>query len=162
MEQFGRLRSAFAGGTLLLAFAGGPAEAGDGQAGGQLLTCAATTADSGTVLLGDLRVGVAANYVRASATVRLSMHDGTVREYALNGRADPIGKQLTPNQASPGFAYPGFACTVQFPGITSVRNCHGSNQRRACEVGVQMFGMPMAFSVSLTAARVQVREARLP
>ncbi len=73
-----------------------------------------------------------------------------------------MDKPLRPNQTTPGFAYPGFACAIRYPAITSVHNCGGSNKKRTCEVGLQMFGTPLSFAVSLTAERVKVREATLP
>ncbi len=104
-------------------------------------------------------MGVANTYFWATAKVHLLMRDGSNRDYALNGRADPIDKHLRPNHAAPGFAYPGFACTVRHTAIASVQNCHGGNKRRTCEIGLQMFGVSMAYSVSLTAERLTARLA---
>ena len=166
-EMSGRLRrgglaSAVAGGIALLASAFVSAEAGEAQSANQLIACAATRADVAAVSLDGLRFGLADTYAWATATVRLLMRDQSTRQYALFGRADPIDKQMPPNRASPGFAYPGFACTIQYPAITSVRNCYGSKSRRSCEIGIELFGSPMAYSVALTAQRVKVREATLP
>jgi hypothetical protein len=153
MGQSRALLPAIAGGLLMLA-AGAPVEAGE------LVTCRATAPNVVDVSLNDLRMGVGSTYFWATAKVRLSMRDGSKREYALNGRADPIDKQLLPNHAAPGFSYPGFACTVTYRAIAAVQNCRGSNKRRTCEIGVQIFGVPMAYSVSLTAERlIKVREA---
>lgn len=153
--------SAIAGGFCLLAFAILPAEAGEAAPANQLVVCRPTGADVAAVSVHDLRVGTAGAYFWAAARVRLEMRNGANREYVLKGRADPISKQLTPNRASPGFAYPGFACTVQHQAIAAVRNCRGSDKRRFCDVGVQIFGVPMAYSVSLTAERL-VRNAAAP
>jgi hypothetical protein len=149
-----QLQSAMAGGVLLLAGGGLSAEAGE------LVTCQPTAANVADVSVNNLRMGMESTYFWATARVRLKMRDGSNREYALNGRADPIGKQLPPNHAAPGFAYPGFACTVRHTAIASVRNCRGGNKRRTCEIGVQMFGVSTAYSVSLTAERlIKVRQA---
>ena len=153
MGRSEQLRSVIAGGVLLLAACGVSAEAGE------LVTCQATAANVADVSVNNLRLGMEPKYFWATAKVRLLMRDGSKREYALNGRADPIDKQLRPNNAAPGFSYPGFACTVTYSAIAAVRNCRGSNKRRTCEVGVQMFGMSMAYSVSLTAERLTARLA---
>jgi hypothetical protein len=157
-EQFRRLRPSIGAAAGLLALAA-PAVADDVRPAGQLITCSTTRADAASVSVSDLHLGVTDAYVWARARLHLSMRDGSVREYALQGRADPISKALPPNDATPGFAYPGFACTIQYPAITSVHGCGGSKQRRTCEIGLQMFGTPLSFSVSLTAQRVTVREA---
>jgi hypothetical protein len=153
MGQSRALPSAIAGGFLMLA-------AGFSAQAEELVTCQATAPNVADVSLNDLRMGVANTYFWATAKVRLSMRDGSKREYALNGRADPIDKELSPNHAAPGFSYPGFACTVTYRAIAAVRNCRGSSKRRTCEIGVQIFGVPMAYSVSMTAERlIKAREA---
>ena len=156
MGRSERLRSAIAGCIILAASC-------VSAAAGELVVCRATAANVADVSLKDLRLGVADTYFWATAKVHLSMRDGSHREYALNGRADPIDKKLLPNRAAPGFSYPGFACTVQNSAIAAVRNCRGSNKRRTCEIGLQMFGVSMAYSVSLTAERLlKVRQAAAP
>ena len=110
-------------------------------------------------MVANLRIGIVDKHVWARATVRLTMRDGSVRDYALNGRADPVDKQSRANETTPGFSYPGFACTVNYAPINSVQNCRGGNSRRACDIGVQIFGMSAAFSVSMTATPVKLREA---
>ena len=157
-EHIRRLRPVAGAAAALLALAA-PGLADDVLPTGQLIACRTTRADAASVSVSDLHFGVTDTYAWARARVHLSMRDGSVREYALQGRADPISKDLPPNHAAPGFAYPGFACTIQYPAITSVHGCSGSKQRRTCEIGLQMFGTPVSFSVSLTAQRVTVREA---
>ena len=156
------LKTAVAGGLALLALAGVSAASAQPLSGNQLISCAPTRADVATVSLDDLRMGLADTYAWATATVRVLMRDQSTRVYALQGRADPIDKQMRPNRTPPAFAYPGFACTVQYQAITSVRNCYGSGSRRFCEIGIDIFGSPLAYSVSMTAQRIKVREATLP
>jgi hypothetical protein len=151
--------SGLAATVVLLAMAGAPAIAGGN---GGLIACDAARPDVSSVSLEDLRYGIADTYAWATATVHVLMRDQTVRSYSLNGRADPIAKPLPPNEQSVAFAYPGFACHIQFPAITSVSNCHGGGRRRTCEIGIRMFGKPMSYAVSLTAQRMAVREAALP
>lgn len=154
MGRSEQLRTVIAGGFFLLAASSASAGAGE------LVTCRATAANVANVALHNLRMGTESSHFWATAKVRLLMRDGSKREYALNGRADPIDKRLRPNRAAPGFSYPGFACTVTSSAIAAVQNCRGSNKRRTCEVGVEMFGVSLAYSVSLTAERLmQAREA---
>jgi hypothetical protein len=154
----GRLKSGPAAMVVLLAMGGAPAIAG-GYGG--LIACDAARPDVSSVSLENLRYGIADTYAWATATVHVLMRDQTVRLYSLNGRADPIDKALPPNEQSVAFAYPGFACHIQFPAITSVSNCRGG-RRRTCEIGIRMLGTPMSYTVSLTAQRMAVREAALP
>jgi hypothetical protein len=155
------IRSKLAGSLALLAL-GTVAAKADDMGLGQLIACTATRADASSVSLDNLRFGSTDTYAWASARVHLSMRDGTIREYVLHGRADPIDKLLPPNRATPGFAYADFACRVQSSAITSVHNCHGSRKGRTCEVGIDMFGSTIAYSVSLTAERTRLQEATLP
>jgi hypothetical protein len=130
--------------------------AGDGS---QMIACRANSADVSGVAVQNLRFGIEASYAWASATVALNMRNGTTRSYFLSGRAEPTDKLLRPNNASAGFSYPGFTCTVQYPGIASVRNCAGAKKQRRCEIGVTVFGMPMVYAVSMTAERAMVEAA---
>lgn len=155
MKRLGRL---IAAGIVVLPAAAMPAAAGPAEAN-QLLACQANRSDVAAVSVADLRIGFEANYVWANANVQLTMRNGQVRAYKLSGRADPVEKPPRPNQAKAGFAYPGFTCVVQYRAITSVRNCAGARQRRSCEIGVTVFGVPMVYAVSMTAERDKVVEA---
>jgi hypothetical protein len=129
----------------------------------QILACQPNRSDVSTVEVNDLRFGLKATYAWANATIRLQMRDGTLRDYAVSGRADPTDKAPRPNKAAAGFTYPGFTCTVQFGSIISVRNCSGANKHRSCEIGVSVFGVPMVYAVSMTAERqTKVIEASAP
>jgi len=125
----------------------------------QLFVCHATRADVADVSVADLRFGLAAGHAWAKATVNVTMRDGTLRAYTLSGRADPIDKPARPNNASAGFAYPGFRCIAQYHSIISVHNCATSERRRSCEIGVSVFGLPTVFAVSVTADPVRLLEA---
>jgi hypothetical protein len=129
----------------------------------QILACRPNRADVADVAVNDLRFGIGATYVWATATIRLTMRDRTAREYSVSGRADPLDKPLRPNRAVAGFTYPGFTCTVQYGPIASVRNCTGMNKHRSCEIGLTIFGMPVVYAVSMTADRAtKVVEASAP
>jgi hypothetical protein len=143
---------------IALAVPSGQAAAGPVDAG-QIIACRANQADVDTVLVDNLRFGIEATYVWAKADLHLTMRNGHVREYKLAGRAQPTDKSARPNGAQAGFAYPGFTCTVQLRTIVSVRNCSGARKQRSCEIGVNVFGMPMVYAVSMTAERSQVIEA---
>lgn len=138
------------------------AAADDLAIGGQLITCKPNRSDAASVLLDNLHFGANESYAWARANVHVSMRDGSIKHYTLQGRADPISKQLTVNHKAPGFSYPGFACTVSYPAINAVHNCGGSSNRRSCEVGLNIFGTQASFAVSLTAQRMTVRQASAP
>jgi len=149
---------AAAGAAALIANAA-PASAG-GLDPNSLFVCHATRGDVADVTVEGLRFGLALGYAWATATVNVTMRDGTSRAYALSGRADPIAKPVLPNSASAGFSYPGFQCIAQYRSIVSVHNCMAAgNRRRSCEVGVTVLGVPTVFSVSVTAERVDEVEA---
>src|SRR5579862_7841357 len=116
-----------------------------------LFSCQPTGRDVTAVRVDDLEMGIADTYAWATATVRLLMRGGSSRVYLLAGRADPIGKPLLPNATEPGFSYPGFACTITYPAINSVRNCHQSGNRRYCDIGLYMFGSQLNYSVTVVA-----------
>ncbi|MEJ0011914.1 MAG: hypothetical protein WDM94_04640 [Bauldia sp.] len=125
----------------------------------QLIACEPSRADVASVDVEDLRFGLKATYVWASATIHVTLRDGRTREYALSGRADPIEKTPRPNRARAGFAYSDFTCIVQYRAIMSVRNCAAARKQRSCEVGVTVFGVPVVYSVSMTAERNKIVEA---
>lgn len=127
-----------------------------------LFSCQPTRPDVAAVRVDDLQMGIADTYAWATATVRLLMRDQTSRVYLLAGRADPIGKPLLPNATEPGFSYPGFACTISYPAINSVRNCHQSGNRRYCDIGLFMFGSELGYAVTVVARRASAKEASLP
>jgi len=127
--------------------------AADAGIADQLLVCVPARADVADVSIQNLRYGAADGYVWAKANVRLTMRNGSVSEYSVSGEARPIDRQLSPNQNAARFAYPEFQCTVNYAGITGVHDCWSANERRACNVGVTMFGTPSAFAVSLSAVR---------
>lgn len=117
----------------------------------QLIACRGNQANVSSVAVDNLRFGVEAAYVWASANLHLMMRDGRVREYKLSGRAQPTDKTARLNSAQAGFSYPGFTCTVQYGAIISVRNCNGVRKQRSCDIGVSMFGLPVVYAVSMTA-----------
>jgi len=127
-----------------------------------LFSCEPTRPDVAGVSVEDLQMGIADTYAWATATVRLLMRNQTTRVYHLTGRADPIAKPVKPNNAEPGFSYPGFACAITYPAINSVRNCYQSGNRRFCEIGLFMFGEELVYSVTVNASRGAAREASLP
>lgn len=155
-----RLAAAVAGGLLLLPLAPVAAAAGAAPLT-QFVACSAARADVTSVSVDNLRYGINQAYFWVSATVRLLMKDQSVQEYALRGRADPIARQIAPNGVQPGFSYPGFNCTVRYPMIKSVDNCHGRRGERTCDIGIEIFGNPLSYVFSLTAELVKMREAAL-
>lgn len=163
MGLSGRFRTVISAAAVALAtMTGVSLFAGGARADNGLISCRPTRADVSTVSLDDLRMGLADTYAWATATVHVVMRDQSTRDYSLRGRADPIDKTMPANETPPGFAYPEFACRVTYSAITSVRNCHGGKSRRSCEIGINIFGSPLAYSVSMTAQRLKVREAELP
>jgi hypothetical protein len=127
-----------------------------------LFACRPTLPDVRAVAVDDLQMGIADTYAWATATVRLLMRNQSTRVYYLTGRADPVAREMPPNATEPGFSYPGFACTISYPAINSVRNCSRSGNRRFCEIGLHMFGQELGYFVTVDARRSQPREARLP
>ena len=127
-----------------------------------LFSCDPTRPDVAGVSVEDLQMGIADTYAWATATVRLLMRNQSTRVYYLTGRADPIAKAIRPNTAEPGFSYPGFACTISYPAINSVRNCYQSGNRRFCEIGLFMFGEELVYSVTVNARHGSAKEASLP
>lgn len=125
----------------------------------QMLVCVPARADVARVSIEDLSYGVADGYVWAKANVRLTMRNGSEREYLVKGEARPIDKPLSPNRNAARFAYPEFRCTVNYAGITGVHDCWSSSERRACNVGVTVFGAPASFAVSLSAVRAGIVKA---
>lgn len=156
-------RQAAAAGALLLlpALSLAPVAASAGDAN-QMVACAAARADVSAVSLDNLRYGLSQSYFWVTAKVHLTKQDQSVEDYTLTGRADPITRQILPNGGQPGFAYPGFTCTVRFPAITAVENCHSRRNQRTCDIGLQFFGVSAAYAFSLTAERVTMRAAALP
>lgn len=127
-----------------------------------LFSCQPTHPDVAGVRVDDLQMGIADTYAWATATVRLLMRNQSTRTYYLTGRADPIAKPVKPNAVQPGFSYPGFACTITYPAINSVGNCHQSGNHRFCDIGLFMFGEELVYDVTVNARRGSAREASLP
>ncbi|HVY21248.1 MAG TPA: hypothetical protein VHA70_14365 [Bauldia sp.] len=125
----------------------------------QILHCEPNRADISSVAVNDLKFGVEATYVWASANIQLTKLDGSVRGYFVSGRAVPTDKQVRENKASAGFAYSGFTCSVTYRNIVSVRNCGGSRKARNCDIGVKIFGNPVVFAVTMTAEPTKIIEA---
>ncbi len=127
-----------------------------------LFSCRPTQPDVAAVRVDDLAMGIADTYAWATATVRLLMRDRSSRVYLLAGRADPVARPIAPNATEPGFTYPGFACTITYPAINSVKNCYQAGSRRFCEIGLFMFGQELVYAVTVVARRGSAREAALP
>jgi hypothetical protein len=145
-------------GWLLLAIlAGASAARADG-----LFSCVPTRSDVSAVRVDDLQMGIADTYAWATATVRILMRNQTTRTYYLVGRADPIAEDMHPNETAPGFSYPGFACTITYPAINSVRSCFQSGSRRFCKIGLFMFGRELVYAVTVNARIGSAKEASLP
>ncbi len=130
------------------------AEAAPAHAEARLIACDATRPEVATIAVDDVSIGMQGLHVRASTRVYLTMRDGTRRTYALEGEANPTPVQLAANDTAAAFAYPDFACTVTYGGIVSVHNCRRNGEARACDVSVRVFGVPVAFAVSMSAQRV--------
>lgn len=137
-----------------------PALAGAAQ-GGQLVACTANRADVADVSLDNMHYGFAPAYFWVTATVRLTLKDQSVQEYALNGRADPIEREIAPNAAKAGFAYPGFSCSIEVPQITAVENCHSRRGIRTCDIGIRILGQSLAYTFRMMAEPAKMREASL-
>jgi hypothetical protein len=125
----------------------------------QILHCQPNRGDVSAVAVNDLRFGMEATYVWASANIRVTMRNGGVRGYFVSGRAVPTDKPVRENKASAGFAYSGFTCMVTYRNIVSVRNCGGTRKARSCDIGVKVFGNPVLFAVSMTAEPTRLIEA---
>jgi hypothetical protein len=136
--------------------------ADDGKPAEQLLACAATRGDVAAVDVERVRWGLAGGGVWAKARLKVVMRNGAAREYSIDGHASPMATHLDPNDAPARFAYSEFACVVNYGAIVAVHNCRSSGDDRTCDVGVTMFGLPVAFVVTMRAAKEDVIEARMP
>jgi hypothetical protein len=139
-----------------------PALADDGKPAEQLLACAPARGDVVAVNIERVRYGLNAGGVWAKARLEVVMRNGASRHYSIDGRAQPITSQLTANRTAARFAYPEFACVVNYGAIFAVRNCRSHGNERTCDVGVTMFGLPVAFAVSMLAARETIADVTMP
>ncbi len=113
--------------------------------------CVPKRPDASKVWVDSLRFGFTESYAWATGKVHVRLKNNSELEYSVQGKAQPMKRQLDRNDTEASFTYPDFACVVRNQNITSVHNCEGFGMRRTCEVSIAIMGTETAYSVSLAA-----------
>jgi hypothetical protein len=135
---------------LALAAPAAPSLAGEVLLHNRAVTCVATAPNVVRMWVEGVGFVLAPDHSSAHARIHLELSDSSEVAYAVSGQANRIDKDLEPNSGGRSIAYGGIECTLFHRNIVSVRDCHGTSDRRTCEVGLEFHGERHAYLVSVS------------